>query len=92
VLSALLVGERRRRISAELIRAFLDDLAKLPVSLDSTDLETVFGTVQGLSRLHGLTPYDAAYLELATRRGLSIATLDQDLARASVMSGVAVVR
>jgi len=41
-----------------------------------------------LAAQHGLTTYDAAYLELAIRRGLPLATLDVSLARAARAEGV----
>ena len=82
VLNALLVGEKRKRISKELVRSFLDDLATLPVMLEQFPSEVVFGRIQRLSREHSLTAYDAAYLDLALESGLALATLDEDLARA----------
>jgi predicted nucleic acid-binding protein len=83
VLNALLVGEKRKRISAELIQSFVNDLATLPVALQPTSAETVFDRVQRLSRQYGLTAYDSAYLDLALDNGLPLATLDEDLARAA---------
>ncbi|MGA9353941.1 MAG: type II toxin-antitoxin system VapC family toxin [Terriglobales bacterium] len=82
VLNALLVGEKRKRISKELMRRFLVDLAALPIALQQLPSGTVFGRIQRLSREHALTAYDAAYLDLALDGGLPLATLDEDLARA----------
>jgi len=82
VLNALLAGEKRKRISKELVGSFLDDLATLPIFLEQFPVTTVFDRVQQLSRAHGLTAYDAAYLDLARVSGLPLATLDEDLARA----------
>jgi predicted nucleic acid-binding protein len=82
VLNALLVGEKRKRISKELVTSFLDDLACLPVILEPIPTGDVFGRIQWLSRDHGLTAYDAAYLDLALESGLPMATLDEELARA----------
>jgi len=82
VLNALLVGEKRKRISRELVRSFLDDLAKLPIVLAQFPATIVFDRVQHFSRLHGLTAYDAAYLDLAADSGFPLATLDEDLMRA----------
>ena len=82
VLNALLVGEQRKRISKELVRSFLDDLATLPIVLEQFPAGVVFDRVQHLSREHGLTAYDAAYLDLALDSGLPLATLDEDLVRA----------
>ncbi len=82
VLNALLVGEKRKRISRELVRIFLDDLARLPIVLEQFPATIVFDRVQHFSRLHGLTAYDAAYLDLAADSGFPLATLDEDLMRA----------
>jgi predicted nucleic acid-binding protein len=82
VLNALLVGEKRKRISKELVRSFLDDLATLPIVLEQFPAGVVFDRIQQISREHGLTAYDAAYLDLALDGGLPIATLDEDLMRA----------
>jgi predicted nucleic acid-binding protein len=88
VLNALLVGEKRKRISGDLINTFLTDLATLPIDLQGLPLETVFERIQSLSREHDLTAYDSAYLQLAKDNGLPLATLDQDLIRACGKAGV----
>jgi predicted nucleic acid-binding protein len=88
ILNALLVGEKRKRISDTLIRAFLDDLQALPVVLAQVPAEAVFGRIQSLAREHGLTAYDAAYLDLADTAGVPLATLDKDLIRACGKAGV----
>jgi predicted nucleic acid-binding protein len=77
------VGEKRKRISKELVRSFLDDLATLSVVLEQFPARVVFERIQHLSREHGLTAYDAAYLDLALDSGLPLATLDEDLVRAA---------
>jgi predicted nucleic acid-binding protein len=82
ILNALLVGEKRKRISHTLIHTFLNDLAALPIQLQMLSADAVFEKIQSVSRQFGLTPYDAAYLELATANGLPLATLDRDLIRA----------
>ncbi len=92
VLNALLVGEKRKRISKELVRSFLGDLATLPIVLEQFPAGVVFGRIQRLSREHGLTAYDAAYLDLALDNGLPLATLDEDLARASKKARVRLVQ
>lgn len=92
VLNALLAGEKRKRISGEMIQAFLDDLALLPITLEQCSAGTVFGRIQSLSRRHGLTAYDAAYLDLALENGLALATQDEGLVRACKSAGAASVR
>jgi len=63
ILNALLVGERRKRLTRELTQAFIDDLGGLPVILDEPATSSaVFDVTQSLCRKHGLSAYDAAYL------------------------------
>lgn len=88
VLNALLVGERRKRISTPLIDRFLADLTTLPVDLYHVANAEVFGRIHELSRRHKLTAYDAAYLHLAEEGGLKLATVDDDLIAACRRSGV----
>ena len=59
---------------------------------DVTDAESatrIFTDVHRLALTHRLTSYDAAYLELAMRRSVPLATLDDDLVRASRATGIA---
>lgn len=70
--------------------ATLTDLALLPISLDlKTDCQAWGATLQ-VAENHRLTLYDAAYLELALRRGLPLATLDGELRSAAKAEGVVV--
>lgn len=80
VRNVLLAAERRNRLSVAEGTAFLQDLSRLPVELDYAPREA---EVFRLARLHRLTIYDGAYLELAIRNGIALATLDADLARAA---------
>jgi len=89
VLNALLMGEKRKRISQELIKIFLDDLAKLSIVVDkSQPIHDVFIKTKDICIEHGLTAYDAAYLELAIRNKLPLATLDKALKNAARKVGV----
>jgi len=88
VLNALLMGEKRKRISGDLMRNFLADLTALPVVLERFPADVVYGRIQALSRQHGLTTYDAAYLDLAQVSGVPLATLDEDLIRACRKAGI----
>ena len=85
VRNALIVGERRGRIRPNEVDERLTDLGTLPVR---TDLEPDFDAALRLARLHGLSFYDAVYLELARRHGVPLATLDGDLGAAAVVEGV----
>jgi predicted nucleic acid-binding protein len=86
--NAFLVNERRSRLQAEETTEHLRDLARTPVVLDAIPDETA---IMALARRHRLTVYDAAYLELALREQLDLATLDASLADAARREGVAVV-
>jgi len=89
ILNALLAGERRKRLTRELTQAFLTDLNRLPVDVDDgTPPKIVFDTIQELCRKHGLTSYDAAYLEIAIRGGYALATVDEALKRAAAAENV----
>lgn len=91
VLNALLVGEKRNRLTPELTQAFIADLNRLPVDVDDgATRDVVFNTTQDLCRKHGLTAYDAAYLEIAIRGAYPLATCDEDLKRAAAAEGVQV--
>ena len=91
ILNALLVGEKRKRLTPDLTQAFIADLNRLPVSVDEQATpEIVFDTTQALCRKRGLTAYDAAYLEIAVRGGYPLATADNDLRRAAHAEGVQV--
>lgn len=92
VLNALLVGEKRRRISSALVRSFLDDLATLPIMLEQLPTGIVFERIESLGCKHDLTAYDAAYLDLALENGLSLATLDAHLIRACGKAGARLVQ
>jgi predicted nucleic acid-binding protein len=82
---------RRRRINAEYRDESLTDLASLPIDIDpETNARAWLDTLQMAGRF-GLTPYDAAYLELALRRHLPLATLDKDLRRAASDAGVGLI-
>ena len=85
VRNALLIAERRGRLPPGGAEAHLDRLARLPVLTDGdADLSAAFA----LAVAHGLTFYDALYLELAARRGAALATLDARLARAAASEGI----
>jgi predicted nucleic acid-binding protein len=89
VLNALLAGEKRKRISEALIQVFLDDLVNLAIVVDRPQpASAVFTKIQALCREHELTAYDAAYLELAIRNELPLATIDKALRKAAQKAGV----
>jgi predicted nucleic acid-binding protein len=89
VANALLMGERRKRSSATDTAHWLGFLNSLPIIPDDETASRAWGDVLSLARAHGLSVYDGAYLELAVRRGLPVATLDDRLKAAAAAIGVA---
>lgn len=88
VANSLEIGIRRGRHDIAFRHATLADLSLLPISLDpETDRQAWDATLR-LAHHHRLTLYEAAYLELAQRRGLPLATLDGDLRTAATAEGV----
>lgn len=67
---------------------FIAELQSLSITADPDSAARVFSDVHRLALSHRLTSYDAAYLELAQRRNLPLATLDDDLIQASKAAGV----
>jgi predicted nucleic acid-binding protein len=88
VANTLLVGERRKRSTQANTVTWLGFLAALPITVDEETKAHVFGETLNLAREHSLSAYDAAYLELAMRRGLPLATLDDKLKTAAQTIGV----
>ena len=86
--NALVVNERRSRIDAEGVRATLADLEEMRITLDTDHDDRV---VLDIARRHGLTVYDAAYLEVAARRALPIASLDLRIRRVAAVNRIALI-
>jgi predicted nucleic acid-binding protein len=85
--NTVLVGVRRNRITKADAVAFLKSLRDFPIRLA---IPPSYDGVFELADRHGLTVYDAAYLDLAVREGLPLASLDGPLIRAAQASGIAV--
>ncbi|MGB6676096.1 MAG: type II toxin-antitoxin system VapC family toxin [Terriglobales bacterium] len=77
------MGVRRGRHDTRFRDSTLADLALLPIQTDSETDRQAWGATARLAGRHRLTLYDAAYLELALRRELPLATLDRDLQTAA---------
>ena len=88
VLNALAMAERRSRIDAERRQRLAGFLRDLPVTIDEETASHAWAVTYELAARFRLTVYDAAYLELAQRRGLPLATLDQELRAAAAALGV----
>lgn len=88
--NGLLMGLRRQRIEAGRAEAFWDELAVLPIHIEPPLHPALAKDVLSLAAHNGLTVYDAAYLELAMRRNLALASLDAELTASASRLGVAV--
>jgi predicted nucleic acid-binding protein len=82
--------QNRGTLAAPKADEFIAELKALRIVPDAESAARVFDGVHRLALDHRLTSYDAAYLELALRHGLPLATLDDDLIRASKAAGVTV--
>jgi predicted nucleic acid-binding protein len=91
VANALLMGERRKRISVAQVTTVLQRISALPIAVETIRTDTAFGQILSVARQEQLTEYDAAYLELALREGLPLASLDNGLRRAARNAGVGLV-
>jgi predicted nucleic acid-binding protein len=85
IANALLNAERRKRATRTEINGHILLFRSLPIEVDEAEINQAWGATQALARQHMLTSYDAAYLELAIRRGLPLATLDKGLLAAAKM-------
>jgi len=83
VANVLEMGIRRKRHDPDFRDSTLADLAQLPIQVDADTDRQAWGATLHLAERHQLTLYDAAYLELAMRRNLPLATLDEALRRAA---------
>jgi predicted nucleic acid-binding protein len=88
VANVLEMGIRRGRHDAVFRDRTLDDLRLLPIQTDPETDRHAWGLTKEIAANHNLTRYDAAYLELALRRELPLATLDTDLRTAAAAEKV----
>jgi predicted nucleic acid-binding protein len=88
ILNALVMAERRGRVTQGERRRLVAFLRNLPLTVDSETAARAWTEVQALAERFRLTSYDAAYLELAERLTLPLATLDQDLRAAGQAMGL----
>ena len=92
VANALLAAERRGILGAEARAAALEHLAVLPISADMETAARAWSQTAALARDYGLSVQDAAYLELALRRRIPLATFEAGLLRAAEVAGGDLVR
>ena len=89
--NTLLTACRKQRITYANATEFLSLLNALDIRIDNRDAQYGFHDIFLLAHAEKLTTYDAAYLELAMREGLPLATKDAQLSAAALRLGVAVI-
>ncbi len=88
VTNGLASALRKKRIDLAGAAEARNTLVALPVVVDPVNRRRAFEDIPRLARAHGLTTYDASYLEVAVRLAIPLATLDRALARAAADEGV----
>jgi predicted nucleic acid-binding protein len=88
IANVLAIAERKGRASAEEVEAFIAVLNSVNIEVDNEAPQRAFSPLLPLCRTHKLTSYDAIYLDLAVRRRLPLATLDEPLRKAAKKLGV----
>lgn len=86
--NVLFKAEKRMEAGAGKIERFISQLENLPIHVDPLTYRQAFSRTLNLVRTYKLSSYDAAYLELAVREGLPLATLDKNLIKAAKKSDV----
>ncbi len=88
IANGLVMAQRRGRITAAQRALFIEELLKLPIEVVRASSRAVLETQAALADRYSLTAYDAAYLDLALRKGVSLATQDKALSVAATKAGV----
>lgn len=92
VANALVVGQRRGRLTHAQAAAFATFLLSLRITVDQPRVESDLGPLVALASAQALSAYDAAYLDLAMRERLPLATLDVRLRQAAANLGVRLIQ
>jgi predicted nucleic acid-binding protein len=92
IANVLQLNVSRGRHGGEFRDGALASLALLPVKVDAEADRQAWSAALVLAERHGLTVYDAAYLEIASRRKIARATLDRQLRDAASAEGIQLVR
>ncbi len=86
--NVLLIAVKRGRLTAKDVRRLITDLRALPLEIDGASTERAMEETLALAKKYDLTTYDASYLELAQRRNLPLATLDNKLRKACLSAKI----
>jgi predicted nucleic acid-binding protein len=89
VANILVMGERHRRSTEAEASKWLRYLQMLPIRVDDETVARAWSDTLHVARSYALSAYDAAYLELALRLGLPLASIDDELKRAAATAGIA---
>lgn len=92
VANVLLTAQKKKRITEQDANEFISNLMVLEIYIDVPSKEEAFDKTLAMARKNQLTSYDAAYLELANRLAIPLATLDKDLIRGATSLGVPIVK
>jgi predicted nucleic acid-binding protein len=91
VVNVALDAVKKGRMTERHFQVLLTEIQSFPITVDRFTHERALSRIAVLAKRHGLTSYDAAYLELAIRQDGVLATLDQSLAKAARAEGILVV-
>ena len=86
--NVLLSAANRKELEISAVERFTVQLENLPITVDTLTSNQVFGHTMSLAKAYRLSSYDAAFLELALRESLPLATLDKDLLKAARRSDI----
>lgn len=89
-LNVMLCAERSCEVTVGQVETFASRLESLRINVDSQEWKQSLGRTMVLARSYGLSSYDAAYLELAVRESLMLASLDKMLIKAAKKAGVGI--
>ena len=90
VTNGLLVALRRKRLTLDDVRGHTSDLQQLPIETEPALSPAAAQLIIELAIQHNLTVYDAAYLDIALRLSLPLASLDTDRLKAATAAGVVI--
>ncbi len=90
VANVLCLAERQKKITALEVAEFKEFLAELPIIIDHETSSKAMGSIYTLAKTEGLTTYDAAYLEIAIRENIALATFDKALISAAKKNGISI--
>ena len=90
VANVLCLAERQKKITGLEVAEFKEFLSTLPIHIDHETSQRAMGSIYMLAKIEQLTVYDAAYLEIAIRDNIPLATFDKALKNAAKKNSVVV--